>query len=256
MSVLVTGGSGFVGSHLVARLRAAGHGVRALARDRKRLSRALTPHEADAVEVVEGDVRDPSAVRRAVAGCAAVVHAANVYSLDVRRRREMHDTNLSGTRLVLNAAVEAGCDPVVHVSSMTALLPAQRIAADDPAIGSNQRTAYIGSRVRAELIARSLQDEGAPVVTTYPGAAYGPHDPAAGEMVDVLGGMLGGMYALGMGGNPAFSISDVRWIADAHVGLLTAGHGWSPRGPRPNTPWVTPAGRRSAGRRSVVGTGR
>lgn len=225
MPVLVTGGSGFVGSHLVARLAADGHRVRALARDRQRLHRALAPHGGGPVEVVEGDVRDPVAVRAAVAGCDAVVHAANVYSLDVRRRHEMHDINVTGTRTVLDAAVAAGCDPVVHVSSMSALLPAPSRITDDPPIGSNEAAAYIGSKVRAERIARALQESGAPVVTTYPGAVWGPEDPASGEMVNVLGALLRWTYALRMGGDPGFSISDVRWVADAHAALLTQGHG-------------------------------
>ena len=225
MVVLVTGGSGFVGSHLIARLAASGRHVRVLSRDRGRLDRALAPHGATSVEVMDGDVRDPAAVAAAVDGCDAVVHAANVYSLDVRRRREMHDTNVAGTRTVLDAAIAAGCDPVVHVSSMTALLPAWRTITDDPPIGSNEDGAYVGSKVRAERIARARQEAGAPVVTTYPGAVWGPQDPAAGEMVNVLGGTLSGMYALRLGGNPGFTIADVRWVADAHAGLLTPGQG-------------------------------
>ena len=173
----MTGGSGFVGSHLVARLARDGHRVRALARDHGRLACALAPHGEVPVEVAAGDVRDAAAVRAAVAGCDAVVHAASVYSLDVRRRDEMERTNVEGTRTVLHAAVDAGCAPVVHVSSMVTLLPADGPLGDEPAIGTNDRTPYIGSKVRAERIARDLQEAGAPVVTTYPGAVFGPHDP-------------------------------------------------------------------------------
>lgn len=229
MVVLVTGGSGFVGSHLIARLTSAGHRVRALARDRGRLARALGPHHAThhamRVEVVEGDVRDPAAVKAAMPGCDAVIHAANVYSLDVRRRAEMHHTNIEGTRIVLAAALEAGCDPVVHVSSMVALLPAQEPITDAAPIGTNETTAYVGSKVRAERIARGLQDEGAPVVTTYPGAVFGPLDPAAGEMLTILGGALESGYLTRLTGDPGFSIVDVRWVADAHERLLVSGQG-------------------------------
>ena len=225
MVVLVTGGSGFVGSHLIARLTSAGHQVRALARHRGRLARALAPHHATGVEVVDGDVRDPGAVKAAVAGCDAVMHAANVYSLDVRRRAEMHHTNVEGTRIVLEAALAAGCDPVVHVSSIVALLPAPEPITDAAPIGTNETTAYASSKVRAERIARGLQDDGAPIVTTYPGAVLGPLDPAAGEMLTILGGALEGGYLTRLGGDPGFSIADVRWVADAHERLLVPGHG-------------------------------
>jgi dihydroflavonol-4-reductase len=222
MNVLVTGGSGFIGSHLVARLARDGHRVRVLARDPGRLGHALAPHGEVPVEVVDGDVRDASAVRAAVAGCEAVVHAANVYSLDVRRREEMERTNVEGTHTVLHAAVDAGCAPVVHVSSMVALLPADGPLGEEPALGTNDGTPYIGSKVRAERIARELQEAGAPVVTTYPGAVFGPHDPGPGEMVHLLRGMLGSLYVFRLGERAGFSVADVRWVADVHAGLLTS----------------------------------
>lgn len=234
MEVLVTGGSGFVGSHLVARLVRSGHRVRVLARDRQRLARALDPHGEVPVEVVEGDVLDADAVREAVAGCDAAVHAANVYSLDVRRRVEMARTNIEGTRTVLRETVEAGCDPVVHVSSMTALLPARDPIGDDPPIGSNDETPYVGSKVRAERVARRFQEVGAPVAISYPGVVLGPHDPGPGEMRNILGGILGGSHLFRLDRTAGFSVVDARWLADAHAGLLEAG-----RGPRR----VTMAGR-------------
>jgi dihydroflavonol-4-reductase len=224
MDVFVTGGSGFVGSHLVARLMRSGHRVRVLARDRQRSVRAWAPHGAMPAEVVQGDVLDAGSVREAVGGCDAAVHAANVYSLDVRRRDEMLRTNVAGTRIVLRESLEAGCDPVVHVSSMTALLPASEPIGDDPRIGANERTPYIGSKVGAERVARQLQDAGAPVTISYPGAVFGPHDPGPGAMLHILGGMLGGLHAFGLGRRAGFSVADVRWVADAHVGLLEAGH--------------------------------
>jgi dihydroflavonol-4-reductase len=224
MDVLVTGGSGFVGSHLVTRLLRAGHRVRVLARDQRRLERALAPHDVTPPDIVEGDVLDAGAVCAAVKSCDAAIHAANVYSLDVRRRDEMVRTNIDGTHLVLHEAVQAGCAPVVHVSSMTALLPSSDPIGDDPPVGSNEKTPYIGSKVGAERIARQLQDAGAPVTISYPGAVIGPQDPGPGEMLHILGGMLGVLHAFGLGPRASFSVADVRWLADAHVGLLHAGH--------------------------------
>ncbi len=225
MRVLVTGGSGFVGCHVVAQLARSGHDVVALARDPARLESALAGVGAPRVAVARGDVVDRESVTRALQGVDAVIHAAGVYSLDPRRREVMWRTNVSGTEIVLGAAVDAGCDPVVHVSSVTALwpLPQDRPAPIEPPVGTID-TPYVGSKVAAERVARRLQASGAPVVTTYPGNVWGPHDPARGEMVDLLRGFLGNRYPFYLF-DAGISVVDVRWLARAHTALLEPGVG-------------------------------
>lgn len=83
MRVLVTGGSGFVGSHIVETLATGGHEVRVLARDPDRLMRSLAPHGPMSVDVARGDLTDAGAVEAAVDGCSAVIHAANVFTFDL-----------------------------------------------------------------------------------------------------------------------------------------------------------------------------
>lgn len=121
--VLVTGGTGFVGSHSVAALLGAGHEVRLLVRDSARVERALGPLNVSVSDVVVGDMTDPEAVTKAVQGRDAVVHAAALFTFDPRRIANIGATNVRGTEVVLEAARKAGCDPVVHVSSFAALLP-------------------------------------------------------------------------------------------------------------------------------------
>jgi nucleoside-diphosphate-sugar epimerase len=82
MKVLVTGGTGFVGSHSVAALVSRGHQVRLLVRSRDRVARSLSPLGVADVESVVGDVTVPQSVEEVMAGCDAVLHAAAVYSLD------------------------------------------------------------------------------------------------------------------------------------------------------------------------------
>jgi nucleoside-diphosphate-sugar epimerase len=86
MRVLVTGGTGFVGSHTVAALVNGGHQVRLLVRDRQRVAPAVAPLGLQPAELDTsvGDVTDLAVVNQAVAGCEAVVHAGSVYSLDSR----------------------------------------------------------------------------------------------------------------------------------------------------------------------------
>ena len=123
MKVLVTGGTGFIGSHSVAALLAQGHQVRLLVRSRDRVDRSLSPLGVADVESVLGDVTVPGSVEQAMAGCDAVLHAAAVYSLDARAAAGMREVNVRGAEIVLGTAVRAGLDPIVHVSSYVALLP-------------------------------------------------------------------------------------------------------------------------------------
>jgi dihydroflavonol-4-reductase len=86
MRVLITGGTGFVGSHTVAALVEAGHQVRLLVRAAHRVAPAVVPLglQAGDLDTIVGDVTDPAVVDQVVAGCQAVVHAGSVYSLDSR----------------------------------------------------------------------------------------------------------------------------------------------------------------------------
>lgn len=105
--VLVTGGTGYVGSWITVALMEAGHDVRQLVRRREQVALTFRPHGVEPSEVLVGDVTDPAVVKEAVDGCDAAVHAAAVYSFDPRRRVEVVATNVAATRLVLDAALAA-----------------------------------------------------------------------------------------------------------------------------------------------------
>jgi dihydroflavonol-4-reductase len=117
MRVLVTGGTGFVGSHSVAALVRSGHEVRLLVRSPQRIAPALEPVGVHEVDSADGDVTDPVSVERAMEGCQAVLHAASVYSFRRRDAKLMEETNARGTDLVLATAQRLGLDPIVYVSS-------------------------------------------------------------------------------------------------------------------------------------------
>src|SRR5262245_25577960 len=108
MVALVTGGTGYVGSHAIAALTGAGHRVRVLARSPTRVPAALARLGVDDVETAIGDVLDPAAVERALEGCDAVLHAASVFSLDARRAEEMRAVNVRGAEILLGTAQRAG----------------------------------------------------------------------------------------------------------------------------------------------------
>lgn len=225
MRIMVTGATGFVGAHAVRSLSEAGHDVVLLVRDPGRVTDALEPLGVDPYryEVVPGDVLDDRSVQQALTGTDALLHVANVYSFDVTDAPVMHQVNVEGTRRILHTAAERGLDPIVHVSSVVALLPSDHLTSDSP-VGSPHGP-YPTSKARAEVIARELQDEGAPVVITHPGEVLGPHDPHQGRnsSVALLRDMVRGTARTVMPGR--VGVVDVRDLADAHAQLFTAGRG-------------------------------
>lgn len=224
MRVLVTGGTGYVGSHTIAALVSAGHRVRVLARSPERVPPALEPLGVDGVETTIGDVTDPAAIERALDGCDAVLHAASVFSLNVRKGSEMREVNVLGTEIVLGAAHGLGLDPIVYVSSELALLPprdGEVLTPDSPVTQSPWP--YSRSKAEAELVAREYQARGAPVVSVMPAAMWGPHDPHLGEGVTLATNVLKNRFPIVMPGG--MHIVDVRDVADVHAALMERGRG-------------------------------
>ena len=224
MLVLVTGGTGYVGSHAVAALTQAGHRVRILARSPDNVTAALAPLGVAGVQTSVGDVTDPVTVEGALAGCEAVLHAASVFSLDARRADEMGAVNVRGTENVLGAAHRLGLDPIVHVSSELALLPpakGQVLTPDSPV--TQPPWPYSRSKADSELVARRYQDSGAPVTTVMPTAMWGPHDPHFGEGVTLASDVLKRRFPIVPPGG--MHIADVRDVAAALVAVMEPGRG-------------------------------
>jgi len=220
MKVLVTGGTGFLGSHTVARLVAAGHEPRVLARSRERVAPALRLHDLDpaSVEVAVGDMADAGSVREAVQGCDAVVHAAAVYSYDPRDADAMQRGNADGARTVLSAALDAGAVRAVHVSSTVALARMQkdaRISIRD-GIGDLEGV-YARSKQDSDRVVRDMQAAGAPVVRMHPPGILGPLDPHVNETNKSVRNLLRGMPPVF--GKERFTYADVRDCAATLVAL-------------------------------------
>lgn len=218
MRVALTGGTGFLGSHCVEALLAAGHAVRPLVRSRERALRVLGPLGVDAGDLVLGDMEDPAAVASALDDCDAVVHAAaTMYGGEGVFR-----ANLAGVRHVVGGATDRGIDRVVYVSSVGALFPPPGpvATADDPV--GRLATTYGRSKAEGERWVRALQDGGAPVTTLYPGGIYGPRDPALGEASKGLRDAIRFGWPMTSGG---VSIVDVRDVAALVLAGLEQGSG-------------------------------
>lgn len=167
MRALVTGGTGFVGSHLIEALRRHGAQVTALVRSARK-AEALAPH---GVEVVEGDLHAAAALGRAVEGQDVIFHVAGMVA--ARDEAEFFRANREGTANLVAAAAAAGRPRFVLVSSMAAAGPAQRgrpLAGGEPA---SPVTAYGRSKLAAEA-AVSASD--LPWTIVRPPTVYGPRD--------------------------------------------------------------------------------
>jgi nucleoside-diphosphate-sugar epimerase len=168
MRVLVTGGTGFIGSHTTVALLEAGHEVCLFVRDPVKLKRVFEARGLAVPDHRVGDIGDAASVKRALAGCDAVVHAAALVALDSARARDVLETNPRGVENVLGGAAELGLSRMIYMSSLGALFrPNQPLVSPDVPIVPGE-AAYARSKSDAELIVRRLQDQGAPIRTARP----------------------------------------------------------------------------------------
>jgi NAD+-dependent farnesol dehydrogenase len=210
MKVLVTGGTGYLGSAIVRALQRSGHRPVAFAR---RASAARLPGIA-----IDGDIRDRRAVSDALGGVDAVCHTAALVSLWRRRPRDFDDVNVGGLETLLSVCESRGIERIAYTSSFLALPPAG--AATVLEANDYQRT-----KVRGREVARSASARGLPVVTLYPGVLYGPGVDTEGNLVgrlvrDHLRGRLPGI----VGASRVWSYAHVEDVAAAHVRALEMGH--------------------------------
>lgn len=226
MKVLVTGGTGFVGAWTAKAVAEAGHQVRFLVRDPARLNRAAQIG-LDTSDFVVGDIGDARSTGAALDGCDAVIHSAALVSVvkAAEAADEMLRVNLEGGRNVLGAAVERGLDPIVYVSSFTALFSPglDIVSADSPVVGGSD--GYGQSKSAVEKYARGLQADGAPVAITYPGMVMGP--PAGDQFGEAAEAIEAAVQLRGLpgGDGAAWTVVDVRDVAALHAALLTPGKG-------------------------------
>jgi dihydroflavonol-4-reductase len=184
VKVLVTGGTGFVGSQIVAALVRRGDAVRVL----HRATSKLIMLEGLPIEHVLGDVQEPDAVACAVAGCDLVFHVAAVASYWRTEREQVYKVNVEGTRIVMEACLAAGVSRVVHTSSVAAIgIPRDGRPADENATfdALSATFAYADSKHRAEAVVLQAVARGLRAVIVNPGAVYGAgdHNLISGSMV-------------------------------------------------------------------------
>jgi dihydroflavonol-4-reductase len=210
---LVTGGNGFVGSPIVRLLVERGDEVRMTVRKRSRLDNVS---DLD-VERVECDVRDRRAVRRAMKGVDRVFHVAGLVSQRPEEEEALFDTNVLGVRHVLEEALRAGVERVVHTSSVVAIGPAPwGETADERQLftAAHLGIPYVNSKHEGEVEALRLAAKGLPVVIVNPGSVFGAGDVYGRATATVRRFMLGRVPAYVPGG---LNVVDVDDVARGHL---------------------------------------
>jgi dihydroflavonol-4-reductase len=218
--VFVTGGSGFIGSHVVQRLHEEGCEVKCL----------ILPHDAAPALVgiphqrIDGDLSNATLLQKHMEGCGLVIHLAAIYAIWLERPALMFEVNVQGTRNIMRAARKAGVKRVVHTSSIAAVgVRAGQEPSDETTAFNdwNNPDPYVLSKYISELEALAANGDDLEVVAVNPAFPFGENDLAptpTGSMI--VNAMTGKMPFLVHGGFNAVYVSDV---AEGH--LLAAVNG-------------------------------
>jgi farnesol dehydrogenase len=212
MRVLVTGGTGYLGSTIVRALAARGHHPVVFSRHASTAGLPGVP--------IDGDIRDLTALRGATAGADAIIHSAALVSAWREHPIEFRDVNVGGLRNVIEAARTLGIPRLVYTSSFLALPP---FGATDP-LDAND---YQRTKREARDVALAAAQRGSPIVTLYPGVVYGPGVRTEGNLV---GRLLHDHLAWGLpgfiGGDRHWSFAYVDDVAAAHVTAVESLEAW------------------------------
>jgi nucleoside-diphosphate-sugar epimerase len=186
LRIFLTGGTGFIGQRVARRLRDRGDDVVVLARSAEKAA----PLRDLGCEVIEGDLSSQDAIGRGAKGADAVIHAAADYRVGVPKREcaQLHEANVRGTELVLDAAVAAGAGRIVYVSTGNVFGNTGETVADEQYERDTDKgflSCYDETKYLAHQAARKRIEQGAPIVIVQPGAVYGPGDTSqVANMID------------------------------------------------------------------------
>jgi dihydroflavonol-4-reductase len=217
--VLITGASGFVGSAIAGKARAAGYRVRVLVR----ASSPRTNIHADD-EIAIGDLRDRASIAAAMRGIRFVIHAAADYRLWTPSPAELLRSNVDGTRIVMEEALRAGVERIVYTSSVAtialrddALADESRPLPESEAIGAYKKSKVLAERAVEEMVERA----GLPAVIVNPSTPIGPGDvkptPTGRIIVEAACGRMPAYVDTGL------NLAHVDDVAAGHLAALDRG---------------------------------
>ncbi len=211
----VTGGTGFIGSRLVALLIARGIEVRALARSEAGLEKV----KALGAVPVPGDVTNRESMKEAMCGCNVVFHVAALYEVGTRYARQMKTINVDGAQNVFETALEAGVPKIVFTSTLAVHGDTKGRVVDEnhqiPFENLKSSTLYEQTKWRAHYeVALPMIRKGAPIVIVESGGVYGPEDHSV--LGDLLALYVRGLRVL-LDRDTAMTFVYVDDVAEGHI---------------------------------------
>lgn len=177
--ILVTGGTGFLGSYIIKLLIEKGYAVRAIKRATGKLPAYISPAILNKVEWVEGDILDVMSLEEAMEGIDTVIHAAAIVSFQHKERKDMYQVNVEGTANVVNIAMEKNARRLVYISSVAALgrtANGGHVNEEKKWEESKVNTHYAKSKNKAELEVWRAIGEGLNAVILNPSTILGYGD--------------------------------------------------------------------------------
>ena len=225
-AIFVTGADGFIGSHLTEALVRKGYEVKALAQYNSFNSWGWLESCATEVrgefEVITGDIRDSYGIKKAMAGCDAVMHLAALIAIPFSYNSpELYlDTNVKGTLNVLQAARELGMSKFVHTSTSEVYGTAQfvPITENHPLQGQSP---YSASKIAADQLVHSFYSSfGLPTVTIRPFNTYGPRQSARAIIPTVITQIAAGKKQIQLGSTSP--TRDFTFVSDTVSGFIAA----------------------------------
>jgi nucleoside-diphosphate-sugar epimerase len=185
MRAFLTGGTGFIGGHVAAKLRERGDDVVALVRSPEKAGRLREL----GCELVEGDLASEGAIRQGVEGADSVFHVGAIYKVGIPKKDadDLHDANVRGTERVLDAAMDAGVHRILYVSTCNCFGNTRGKVVDETYRRPDRDwlSVYDETKFLAHEVAEDRIAKGAPIVIVQPGGVYGPEDHSeVGNMID------------------------------------------------------------------------
>lgn len=224
--VLVTGGAGFIGSHLTEELVGKGCSVKVFVHynsfNRWGWIDYLPEATKEKIEIFTGDIRDPNGVREAMKGCEVVFHLAALIGIPYSYHSPdtYVDTNVKGTLNVLQAARQLGIERIIHTSTSEIYGTAQfvPITEEHPV---NPQSPYAATKASADFLALTFfRSFKTPVAVVRPFNTYGPRQSARAIIPTIITQLLGGDGTVTLGS--VLPTRDLNYVKDTARGFISA----------------------------------
>lgn len=219
MKVALTGAAGHLGAALLQELTNRNIPVKALVRDQDTRSCLNLP-----VEIITGDMMQNGVLNRLFSDCDTVIHCAALISVNGDPAGLVHKTNVIGTQMVVDEALQSGIKRLIHISSIHAFQqePALEVLNEQREPVTENAYAYDRSKLAGQQIALSANGRGMEVLVIHPTSIIGPYDLKPSLMGQVIIDMIKGRLPFIFNGG--FDFCDCRDVANAIVNATHMGH--------------------------------